>query len=146
MNSTVKKKVNFINSTQNEGLSPSCIALSFDGFGSISWHPIWVLSALSHFFSRFPTFRPEHHWRDLIRRNAHLVYQNWYRISFTSYLRFLLRSVLPLPSALCMFLAAWKNFRGACCCRFVRPFELISPKLDVVDNKCSLKLGLVKQA
>jgi hypothetical protein len=30
-----KKKVNFINSSQNEGLSPSCIALSFDRFGSI---------------------------------------------------------------------------------------------------------------
>jgi hypothetical protein len=26
----VKKKVNFINSSQNEGLPPSCIALSFD--------------------------------------------------------------------------------------------------------------------
>jgi hypothetical protein len=35
---TVKKKINFINLpvSQNEGLSPSCIALSFDGFGSIS--------------------------------------------------------------------------------------------------------------
>jgi hypothetical protein len=37
MNNSVKKKVNFINSSQNEGLSPSCIALSFDGFDSISW-------------------------------------------------------------------------------------------------------------
>jgi hypothetical protein len=83
MNSTVKKKVNFIHSTQNEGLSPSCIALSFDGFGSISWHSIWVLSALSYFFSGFPTFRHEHHWRDFISRNVHLVHQNWYRISFT---------------------------------------------------------------
>jgi hypothetical protein len=35
MNGTVKKKVNFINSSQNEELSPSGIALSFDGFGSI---------------------------------------------------------------------------------------------------------------
>jgi hypothetical protein len=85
MNSTVEKKVNFINSTQNKGLSPSRIALSFDGFGSISWHSlwvlsalshlalsfngfgsiswhsIWVLSALSHFFFGFSTFRPEHH-------------------------------------------------------------------------------------
>jgi hypothetical protein len=26
----------FIKSSQSEGLSPSCIALSFDGFGSIS--------------------------------------------------------------------------------------------------------------
>jgi hypothetical protein len=49
MNSTVKKIVNFI----DEGLFPSCISLSFDGFGSISWHYIWVLSALSHFFSDF---------------------------------------------------------------------------------------------
>jgi hypothetical protein len=29
--------ISFINSSQNEGLPPSCIALSFDGFGSISW-------------------------------------------------------------------------------------------------------------
>jgi hypothetical protein len=29
-------KVNLVNSSQNEGLSPSGIALSFDGFGSIS--------------------------------------------------------------------------------------------------------------
>jgi hypothetical protein len=36
MNKTVKKKVNFINSSQNERLSPSSIALSFDEFGSIS--------------------------------------------------------------------------------------------------------------
>jgi hypothetical protein len=35
---TVKKRVNLINSSQEEGLSPSCIALSFDGFGSILWH------------------------------------------------------------------------------------------------------------
>ena len=34
----LRKKVNFINSTRNEGLSPSCTALSFDGFGWISWH------------------------------------------------------------------------------------------------------------
>jgi hypothetical protein len=36
MNKTVKKKENLINSSQNEGLSPSCIALSFDRFGSVS--------------------------------------------------------------------------------------------------------------
>jgi hypothetical protein len=35
MNWTVKKKVKFVNSFQNEGLSPSGIALSFNGFGSI---------------------------------------------------------------------------------------------------------------
>jgi hypothetical protein len=35
MNNSVKKKVNFINSSQNKGLSPSFIALSFDGLGSI---------------------------------------------------------------------------------------------------------------
>jgi hypothetical protein len=38
----------FINSFRNEGLSPSCIDLSFDGFGSISWHCIW-------YFRLFPT-------------------------------------------------------------------------------------------
>jgi hypothetical protein len=37
---SVKKKINWINLSQNEGLSPSYIALSFDGFGSISWHSI----------------------------------------------------------------------------------------------------------
>jgi hypothetical protein len=40
MNSTVKKKVNFVNSSQNERLSPSGIALSVGGFGSISWHSV----------------------------------------------------------------------------------------------------------
>jgi hypothetical protein len=29
------------------------------------------------------TFRPEHNWRDINCRNAHLVHQNWCRISFT---------------------------------------------------------------
>jgi hypothetical protein len=38
---------------------------------------------LCFLFSRFQFFRPEHHWRDFIGRNAHLVHQNWYRISFT---------------------------------------------------------------
>jgi hypothetical protein len=28
-------------------------------------------------------FLLEHHWRELISRNFHLVYQNWYRITFT---------------------------------------------------------------
>jgi hypothetical protein len=32
MNKTVKKWVNFVNSSQNEGLSPSYIVLSIDGF------------------------------------------------------------------------------------------------------------------
>jgi hypothetical protein len=65
MNKTVKKKVNFINASQNEGLSPLCIALSFDGFGSISWHRIWFFRLLyrfhnfSFFFpSDFHLFRP----------------------------------------------------------------------------------------
>jgi hypothetical protein len=57
MNKTVKKKVNFINSSQNEGLFPPCLALSFNRFGSISWHSIcfvFVFLALlqfSQFFS-----------------------------------------------------------------------------------------------
>jgi hypothetical protein len=38
MNCTVKKKdFVFLNSSQNEGLSPSGIALSFDRFGPIPW-------------------------------------------------------------------------------------------------------------
>jgi hypothetical protein len=48
-----KKKLNFINSTQIEGLSPSYIDLSFEGFGSIPWPSICVLSALSYFFPDF---------------------------------------------------------------------------------------------
>jgi hypothetical protein len=51
MNWTVKIKVNFINSSQNEGLSPSGIALSFDGFGSISWIVLgWFFSRLFYSF------------------------------------------------------------------------------------------------
>jgi hypothetical protein len=82
-------KNKFINSSQNEGLSPSCIALSFNRFGSISWHSIcFFFSALVHFwrfflFSHFQLFRAGYHWKDLSSRNAHLVHQNWYRISFT---------------------------------------------------------------
>jgi hypothetical protein len=38
---------------------------------------------LFHIFSDFQLFRPEHHWRDLSSRNAHLVHQNWWRIYFT---------------------------------------------------------------
>jgi hypothetical protein len=48
-----RKNTNFINSTQNEGLSPSCTALSFDRFGPISWHSIWVLSTVSYYFPDF---------------------------------------------------------------------------------------------
>jgi hypothetical protein len=40
MNVTVKKKVNFVNSSQHGGSSPSGIALSFDGFGTLfGFHP-----------------------------------------------------------------------------------------------------------
>jgi hypothetical protein len=46
-----EKKVNFVNSSQNKGLSPSGIALSFDGFGSISWHFVWFSSDGSPTFS-----------------------------------------------------------------------------------------------
>ena len=69
------------------GLSPSCIALSFDGFGSISWQSIWVFSGsllISHwFFLYFQLFRSRYQWRDFFSRNAHLMHQNWYRINFT---------------------------------------------------------------
>jgi hypothetical protein len=50
---TVKKKVYFINSSQNEGLTPSFIAPSFDGFGSISWLFVWFISDLSQFSHYF---------------------------------------------------------------------------------------------
>jgi hypothetical protein len=55
---------------KNEGLSPSGIALSFDGFGSISWHSVWFSSDGSfsfHIFSPgFPTFSI---WASLKRLN-----------------------------------------------------------------------------
>jgi hypothetical protein len=67
MNWTVKKKVHvhviFVNSSQNEGLSSSGIALSFDWFGSILWHSIcFYPTALSFFtfFLNFQLFWPEH--------------------------------------------------------------------------------------
>jgi hypothetical protein len=75
-----RKNVNFVNSSQNEGLSPSGIALSFDGFVSISWHPVWFSSDSSFnfliFVLGFQLFWPEHHWRDFSCWNAHLVHQN----------------------------------------------------------------------
>jgi hypothetical protein len=54
MNKTLKKKVNFVDSSQNEGLLPSCIALSFDGSDLISWHNIYFFSPFTvlHFFFR----------------------------------------------------------------------------------------------
>jgi hypothetical protein len=45
-----------------------------------------VFSALiqfSIFSPDFQHFQPEYHWWDLSSRNAHLVHQNWYGISFT---------------------------------------------------------------
>jgi hypothetical protein len=45
----VKKKVNSINSSQSEGLSLSCIALSSDGCGSI----LWVFSSSFTVFTIF---------------------------------------------------------------------------------------------
>jgi hypothetical protein len=50
MNEMVKKKVNFIhvNLSQKEGLSPSCIALSFDGFDSIHG-TVFIFGALLEF-------------------------------------------------------------------------------------------------
>jgi hypothetical protein len=77
-----KMKISFQN---DYVINPSYIALSFDGFGSISWHSIWffrLLYSFHNFFSDFQLFWPEYHWRDLSSRNAHLVHQNWYRMSF----------------------------------------------------------------
>jgi hypothetical protein len=86
VNNSVKKNVNFIYSFQNEGSSPSCIALSFDEFGSISCQSIWFFRLFYsfHTFWDFQVFQPEYHWRDLISRNVHVVHQNWYPISFTN--------------------------------------------------------------
>jgi hypothetical protein len=76
MNKTIKKKVNLINSSQNEGSSPSCIALSFDGFGSILWSVIGFFGSFTVFhnfcFSDCQLFRPKYRWRDLISRNIYV--------------------------------------------------------------------------
>jgi hypothetical protein len=58
-------------------LSPSCIDLSFDGFGSISWHSIWYFRLFPTIFGLPTFFRPKYHWRDFSSRNAHLVHQYW---------------------------------------------------------------------
>jgi hypothetical protein len=47
--------------------------MAFCFFGSFTAFPI---------FSDFKLYWPEHHWRDFISRNGHLMHQNWYRISF----------------------------------------------------------------
>jgi hypothetical protein len=86
--------ITFINSSQNEELSSSCIALSFDRFHSISWHSVWFFQIFhnSHIYSHFQFFRLEYHCQDWISRNAHLVHQNWYRISY---------ALKPLGRGLC---------------------------------------------
>jgi hypothetical protein len=60
MNSTVKKKkVNFTNLSENEGLFPPCISLFFHGFGSVSKLSFWILSArtpFSHFAFEIQAF------------------------------------------------------------------------------------------
>jgi hypothetical protein len=62
-----------INSSQNEGLSPSGIWLHFM---VLCW--IFYPTALSQFsFSDFQIFPSEHYWRVLSSRNADLVQQNW---------------------------------------------------------------------
>jgi hypothetical protein len=43
--------------------------------------PVERETTVFNFF--FQLFRPEYYWRDLSSRNAHLLHQNWYRISFT---------------------------------------------------------------
>jgi hypothetical protein len=40
-----QEKSKFVNSSQNEGLSPSGTALSFVRLGSISWHSLWFPQA-----------------------------------------------------------------------------------------------------
>jgi hypothetical protein len=84
---SLSRKLSFINSFQNEGLSPSCIALSFDDFCSIPRRSVWLffLSLYSCNISYFQTFLSEDHLRDLICRNAHLVHQNLYCMNFTVY-------------------------------------------------------------
>ena len=50
----------------------------------IFWHYIDHFHKVLLSCFGFPTFRFEHHWRDIVCRNAHLVHKNWYRIWFIS--------------------------------------------------------------
>jgi hypothetical protein len=69
-----RKKIDFIYLSKNEGLSHSCIALSFDRFGftfmAFCFGFYWVLHSFKK-KSDFQLFRAEHHWRVLISRKAH---------------------------------------------------------------------------
>jgi hypothetical protein len=64
------KKSKFHKIISKRRISPSCIALSFDGFGSISWHIIWFYRLFytfhNFFFFGFPTFSA---WVPLRRLN-----------------------------------------------------------------------------
>jgi hypothetical protein len=79
MNRTVKKKVKFINFLMHSSILRR-IWLNF----MVQYLFIWLLYSFHNSFSDFQLFRPEYHWRDLSSQNAHLVHQNWFRISFTS--------------------------------------------------------------
>jgi hypothetical protein len=55
----LKNNLSFMNSFQNEKLSLLCIALSFNGFGSISWHNICffrLLYSVHNFIFRISNF------------------------------------------------------------------------------------------
>jgi hypothetical protein len=107
MNKIVKEKVKFIYSPQNEGLSPSCIAQSFDGLAQFHGTVFGFFGSLQNCFRIFNFFS------DLSSRNAHLVHQNWYRISFTrlnvdhhaSTCHTI--GVLRIPSGLAVTIALW---------------------------------------
>jgi hypothetical protein len=47
-----QEKSKFINSSPNDGLSPSCIALSFDEFNSILWHSIWFFLLMKNLVNK----------------------------------------------------------------------------------------------
>jgi hypothetical protein len=93
MNWNVKKKVNFINSSQKEGLysilrwiwlisNRTIISLMHIFILRRIWlncMVIWVLPALS----QFSLFVGCQFVRNLISRNVYLVHHNWYRIKFT---------------------------------------------------------------
>jgi hypothetical protein len=70
-------------------IRPSGCPISYC-FGIVYLHIICLVLSTLLQFSQF--IRPEHHWRDLICRNAHLVHQNWYRISFALQLLFFNKS------------------------------------------------------
>jgi hypothetical protein len=76
------------------------IYVQHEEFGSSSRQSVWVhFGHYSHNISNFKMCRPEHYWRDIVYRNAHLVYQSWYRMDFTNCIK--VCNVLSINMPMC---------------------------------------------